>query len=53
MGVVIVIKGFLPFWRKFLARGLERIFGKSAGGFINPFFVDNYDPEFDVIGKEE
>lgn len=42
-----------PFWRKFIARGLERIFGKSAGGFINPFFVDNYDPEFDVIGKEE
>ena len=42
-----------PFWRKFLARGLERVLGKPAGGFLNPFFIDNYDPEFDVIGKEE
>ena len=42
-----------PFWRKFLARGLEHALGKVGGEFINPFFLDNYDPEFDVIGKEE
>ncbi len=41
-----------PFWRKFLARGLEHALGKVGGGFANPFFIDNYDPEFDVIGKE-
>ena len=41
-----------PFWRKFLARGLEHALGRQEVNFINPFFMDNYDPEFDVIGKE-
>ena len=41
-----------PFWRKFLARGLAHSLGEPGGEFMNPFFVENYDPEFDVIGKE-
>jgi S-formylglutathione hydrolase FrmB len=39
------------FWRLFLRRGLEHALGKPAGGFPNPFFCDNYDPQYDVIGE--
>lgn len=40
-----------PFWRRFLARGLEHALGKVEFAFENPFFIDNYDPEFDVTGE--
>lgn len=42
------------FWYPFLRRGLARAMGKSAARPKSPFWVENYDPAYDVTnqGKE-
>ena len=39
------------FWRLFLRRGLTHALGEPPHTFAAPFTTDNYDPEFDVIGR--
>jgi S-formylglutathione hydrolase FrmB len=39
------------FWNLFLRRGLSHALGARDFNFQNPFWVDNYDPKYDVIGS--
>ena len=42
-----------PFWRRFLERGLVHALGEPPAEPVSQFTVDNYDPEFDVIGRAD